>query len=139
AEAVAGAPGGAKALLLALGLDARAVGGQEHLVPALELPQVEAAARGRAVVVADDADPAAHAAIAHGRVELGGDAAEVAQGGLAAAAARGEQAGEEEPARRVAQEGHLAVLRDRVVGRQLAGRKDILGEGVARGGAEVLV
>ena len=43
----------------ALRLDRRAVGGEEHLVPALELPEVEAAAALRARVVAHDADAAA--------------------------------------------------------------------------------
>ena len=36
-------------------------------------------------------------------------------------------------------EAHLAVLRDRVERRQLAGGEDVVGEPVARRGAEVLV
>src|SRR5262249_31535053 len=137
AQPAAGEPGRLEALLGALALDRRAVGRAEHLVPALELPEVEAAA-ARARAVAHDAQPPGPEAAHELPVEVLEHASEVRDRGLAAALGGRHEAAEEEVPRRLLHEAHLAVLWDRVVARELARGEDVRRERAARRGPEVL-
>ena len=88
-QAPARAPGEVEAVLAAPRLDRGAVGRGEHLVPALQLPEIEARAAARAVVVADVAHALLREAGAHLGVEIAVHRAEVDDGRLAARARRG--------------------------------------------------
>jgi hypothetical protein len=133
-QPVAVGPDRLEAFAPAARLDLALVGGPEHLVPALEPPEVEAPAAARAAVVPDDAEPARLEAREHRCRELGGHLPEVRERRLPTAARRLDEAAEEEVARRLRDEAHLAVLRNRVVRRQLAGGEDVAGERVAHSG-----
>ena len=100
---------------------------------------VSLAAACRTAVIAHDAQTPSLESLTHARVHVAQNLAEVCQRWLAASLCRWLQTAEKEAVRWARRESHLAMLRDRVVGRQLAGREDVVREPVAWGRPEIFV